>query len=441
MRPFCFVALLLAMPVLCLAEPVGSAASPSDGPRWWKGNLHTHTVWSDGDQFPEVVTDWYHSNHYNFLVLSDHNVLSRGELWIDPSSKGTIQAAEKTQGYDVMDHYRARFGDEWIETRVGESGREEVRLKTLQEVRTLFEEPGRFLMIEGEEITDALSVHVIATNIAELIKPMGQQALFGDDSPHGRIVHSVNAVYEHRERTGQPMFPHLAHPNWASHITAEEILPVEKLRFFEVYNGHRGVKNYGDPTANMQHLERVWDIVLTKRLGELGLDVVYGLAVDDAHHYEGSAQDTAEPGRGWVMVQSRFLTPAHLIMALESGDFYSTTGVSLKHIESDDTHLALEVEPEEGVTYTIEFVGTRRGYDASSQPIIDAEGKEVRATRLYSDDIGQVLQTTEGPSASYTFTGDEIYVRAKVTSSKEKVNPFQGGEKEMAWVQPVVVRQ
>jgi len=25
------------------------------GPRWWKGNLHTHTFWSDGDAFPEMV--------------------------------------------------------------------------------------------------------------------------------------------------------------------------------------------------------------------------------------------------------------------------------------------------------------------------------------------------------------------------------------------------
>ena len=26
---------------------------------WYKGNLHTHTYWSDGDEFPEMVLDWY----------------------------------------------------------------------------------------------------------------------------------------------------------------------------------------------------------------------------------------------------------------------------------------------------------------------------------------------------------------------------------------------
>jgi len=23
--------------------------------RWWKGNLHTHSLWSDGDEFPEMI--------------------------------------------------------------------------------------------------------------------------------------------------------------------------------------------------------------------------------------------------------------------------------------------------------------------------------------------------------------------------------------------------
>ena len=27
--------------------------------RWWKGNLHTHSLWSDGDDFPEMIAEWY----------------------------------------------------------------------------------------------------------------------------------------------------------------------------------------------------------------------------------------------------------------------------------------------------------------------------------------------------------------------------------------------
>src|SRR5680860_273227 len=32
---------------------------------WYKGNLHTHSYWSDGDEFPEVIMEWYKSNGYN----------------------------------------------------------------------------------------------------------------------------------------------------------------------------------------------------------------------------------------------------------------------------------------------------------------------------------------------------------------------------------------
>ena len=32
---------------------------PAVDARWWKGNLHTHSLWSDGDHYPEMVADWY----------------------------------------------------------------------------------------------------------------------------------------------------------------------------------------------------------------------------------------------------------------------------------------------------------------------------------------------------------------------------------------------
>ena len=43
--------------------------------RWLKGNTHTHTTYSDGDSAPEVVVDWYAEHGYDFLFLTDHNVI------------------------------------------------------------------------------------------------------------------------------------------------------------------------------------------------------------------------------------------------------------------------------------------------------------------------------------------------------------------------------
>ena len=76
--------------------------------RWYKGNLHTHSLWSDGNDFPEMITKWYHDHGYHFLALTDHNILSEGEKWMSVDSinrRGTSQVVEKL---------RNSFGDDWI---------------------------------------------------------------------------------------------------------------------------------------------------------------------------------------------------------------------------------------------------------------------------------------------------------------------------------------
>ena len=40
-------------------------------PRWLKGNLHTHSLRSDGNDYPEMIVDWYARHGYQFLALSD----------------------------------------------------------------------------------------------------------------------------------------------------------------------------------------------------------------------------------------------------------------------------------------------------------------------------------------------------------------------------------
>ena len=63
-------------------EPVKEPERVAVAPQFWKGNLHTHSLWSDGDDFPEMIADWYKTHGYHFLTLSDHTVLSEGERWI-----------------------------------------------------------------------------------------------------------------------------------------------------------------------------------------------------------------------------------------------------------------------------------------------------------------------------------------------------------------------
>ena len=43
---------------------------------WYKGNLHSHSTESDGDESPEKVAEWFRDHGYDWLCLSDHNVLT-----------------------------------------------------------------------------------------------------------------------------------------------------------------------------------------------------------------------------------------------------------------------------------------------------------------------------------------------------------------------------
>lgn len=230
------------------------------------------------------------------------------------------------------------------------------------------------------------------------------------------------------------MFPHINHPNFGLAITAEDLMRVKGDKFFEVYNGHADVHSFG--YKGHPGLDEVWDIVLAHRLGELNLGVMYGLAVDDSHHYRNISVTHSNPGRGWVMVRAPELTAPALIKAMEAGDFYASSGVRLKDIRFTTNTLSVQIDGEEGVTYVTQFIGTRKNFDRSSSPRTSLANKPI--TRQYSADIGEVFAIRHGTNVQYTMTGDELYVRAKVVSSKLKVNPHARGEKEAAWTQPVL---
>lgn len=51
--------------------------------RQFKGNLHTHSTLSDGIFSPQEIIDLYANNCYDFLMLSDHDILSNPADWKD----------------------------------------------------------------------------------------------------------------------------------------------------------------------------------------------------------------------------------------------------------------------------------------------------------------------------------------------------------------------
>jgi len=387
---------------------------------WYKGNLHTHSYWSDGDDYPEMIIDWYKQNGYDFIALSDHNILSQGDKWID--------AAHRRGGMAAYQKYLDKYGDEWVVQKIVNDTLR-VRLRTLEEFRGMFEIPGEFLIVQSEEISDGYlgkPVHLNATNIQEYIPPQGGNSI-------AEVMQkNVDAVFEQRKKTGVPIVPHINHPNFGWAITAEDLIALKGERFFEVYNGHPGVYNDGDDLH--PDTDRMWDIILAHKLSN-GEPVMYGVAVDDAHNYHEIRVGKSNAGRGWIMVKMNELTPESLIKSMEAGDFYASTGISVEDIGFSGNKLSLSILPEDGVTYTTQFIGTLKDFDRQSEAVPAGEGNYI--TRKYSDEIGQVFKEITGNNPVYTLSGQELYIRARVVSSRLQVNPYREGKYEMAWIQPV----
>ena len=308
-KPFLVVAGLISFQLV-------SCKNFSAKQTWCKGNLHTHSLWSDGDDFPEMIIQWYKDNDYQFIALSDHNTIGDSEFW--------YEIREREVKNKTLEKYQHRFGD-WVETKI-DSGKTLVRLKTFEEFRSKLQVPDSFLVIKSEEVTSSFEkkpIHINVSNIVEKIDPIRGTSVLDV------MQRTLDAVHDQRKRLKTPMFAHINHPNFGYGISADDLKQLNGERFFEVYNGHPAVNNEGDD----MHIdtETMWDLVNIHYLNE-GKPLLFGIATDDSHRYHSFSSEDSNTGRGWVMVNCKKLATEDIISAMEKGDFYASTGVHLKKL-------------------------------------------------------------------------------------------------------------
>lgn len=402
--------------------------------RWFKGNLHTHSFWSDGGGFPEAIARWYRDAGYHFLAFTEHDRLQEGELWVScdpPDDAGRVIASQH-----LLEDCASAWGESWLHRR-REEGVDQVRLRPLAEYRHHLEAQDRFLLLNGEEVTarwgDGSYEQTHWINVFNTIGPIVGPPVMPNGVEAMRGV--ISAVSRARCGEGGALVS-LNHPNWRWNAVAEEIAAVDQLRFMEIYTALDSCRNAGDDLH--ASAERIWDVVLTLRR-QAGGNVIYGLAADDCHAYlpgHPTLGDRALPGRAWIQVRAEKLSTGSVLSAMHRGDFYASTGVELEAVEISDDRLNIAIRPDGDARFETCFVGTRRGFDARSEPIREDTGQIVRTTRRYSNQVGQVLACMPGLDPVYRIDGDELYVRAVVTSSRRHPNGTTPDEPVRAWTQP-----
>lgn len=254
-----------------------------------------------------------------------------------------------------------------------------VRLELDHLGQELAREGRRLLLIPGEELTSWWEgperVHALHLGGIGTTRTLGA-------SVGASIPEVLQAMIDRVTSDGG--LASLNHPNFWESITWQDMAALRGLTHYEVYNGHP--LSYNDGTEHLPSMDAVWDLLLMegRRL--------YGVAVDDAHHFRSWGPEQSNPGRGWVVVDAK-RDPGSIVRALRKGRFYASTGPILD-------------------------VRVKRG-----ELLIDC----AEDSRIDFISGGEVIASTEAASASHPVPGLE-YLRGRVTSG--------GGT---AWTQPVWV--
>jgi hypothetical protein len=251
----------------------------------------------------------------------------------------------------------------------------------------------KFLVIPGEEVSDGavakdgrdVPIHLNAINIRKTIPAAGGKGVTETLQADVRAINAAGGLCQ------------INHPNFGWALGVEDMAAAGDYKIFEIANAHPYVNNAGG--GGMISTEALWDSLLTRG------KKVFGVASDDAHGYRIFNERQANPGRAWVWVKADRLAAEDIVSAMSRGDFYCSTGVTLKDIKAEEKALTVEIAASArgDVKYTVYFIG--RG--------------------------GKVLSTVYDNPAVYKITGKEGYVRAKVVDSNGLI----------AWIQPLFIRE
>ena len=443
-------------------EPGGTPAQ--GGGRWWRGMVHMHSIWSDGRALPEQGIVSYKDAGYDFVALTDHNRFQDDiNRWV-PVGEGTDAWPPTTITPACFAAYTNRFGRTAAVYEDG--GIVKVRLATYRELKKMFDEPERFLLMPGVEITtDAKATgvtHGMHMNVVGLddIIARARNASLIESLPNHTVA---SAMRESREMTdalaasmGTSSYICMVnHPNWVFYdVSAQDIIDNPEIRYFEVCD------NGSTPSVPTElgldpewYMDEIWDAVLAYRLTN-GQQPLYGFASDDSHFFPGTGFDNRYfPFRdGYIMVRADELTQDSLFAAIGRGDFYASSELDLEDVSFDSATgtLSVAVPAMPGVASKIRFIVTKRGTPLDPAGYVDIpasaeNGDRPRTVAVYDSGIGATAKLAEGAtgealSASYTLAADDLYVRARIeTDAASQYHPDVDclhPKHHTAWTQP-----
>ena len=292
---------------------------PQDG-QFYRANLHTHTVMSDGMLTAKEVKELYKSAGYSVLAVTDHNrLIGYPELCDDDFLM--LPGIE----YDVIDHSCSQS-----------------QKKKVYHINFYPEDPQNLAMpcYNPDDVFAA----------PEVTYP--EQAYVGEPN-YKRNYEKINELVAEYRKHG--FIAALNHPTWSLQ-TIEDYRKLDLSQFFamEIYN-NASYQTEGHYEINT-HL---YDKLLCEG------NRIFCTATDDAHHFKFVMPRPHCSCGGFVMIKAPELTHKAIINALKNGSFYASMGPLIEEIYIEDNQLHVRTSPAAKIVLSTGYRYVRVAYPAT----------------------------------------------------------------------------
>ncbi len=273
---------------------------PKDG-TFYKANLHSHSVISDGADTPEHLKEEYKKMGYSIYAYTDHDVFI-------PHNDLTDDAFLALNGYEVE---------------INEPG-DDPDYNTHRVCHMCF------ISLDRDK-TEQVCLHRQWYMFANIPKNIGRMN-WGDAPDYVReyTPECINDMIRRAKEAG--FFVTYNHPAWSLEYYPQ-YMGYEGFDALEIYNGGCIYSGFNDRNGH------VYDEMLN------GGKRPFVTGSDDNHPVPRPGDPSCECGSAWTMIKAKKLDYPSVADALKKGHFYASMGPEIKELTYENGIITVECSP------------------------------------------------------------------------------------------------
>ena len=277
---------------------------PESG-KYFKANMHCHSVLSDGSLTVEQLKEVYKRHGYSIIAFTDHNVL------IDHSDLNDENFMAIT-GYE-MDVNDVPGDRAWNHT------------------------PCTHICFYAKDAHNTVMPCFNPKYIPDNHADLRAAQKYSGTPDYERVYSKVSDMIDQTCKEG--FLACYNHPTWSEQDMAD-YLDIKGVFAMEIYNHSCVVGGY--PEFN----ERVYDDMLRRG------NKIFCIASDDNHDRFPEGSPRWDSCGGFIMIKAEKLEYGAIMQALENGDFYASTGPEIYDLWTEGEEVHIKCSPVERISYT-----------------------------------------------------------------------------------------